>query len=55
MGTKESQGYEIEYDFILDHYSIEDLQKRFGVWYSDAKKFIEKKDCQIMHKLTADV
>ena len=48
MGTKEGQGYEIEYDFILDHYTIEDLQERFGVWYSDAKKFIEKKglsDC----------
>lgn len=48
MGTKEGQGYEIEYDFILDYYTIEDLQERFGVWYSDAKKFIEKKgltDC----------
>lgn len=43
MGTKEGQGYEIEYDFILDYYTIEDLQERFGVWYSDAKKFIEKK------------
>ena len=31
MGTKEGQGYEIEYDFILDHYTIEDLQERFGV------------------------
>lgn len=48
MGTKENQGYGIEYDFILEHYTIEDLQERFGVWYSDAKKFIEKKglkDC----------
>lgn len=43
MGTKEGQGYEIEYDFILDYYTIEDLQERFGVWYSDARKFIEKK------------
>ena len=48
METKENQSYEIEYDFILDYYSIEDLQERFGVWYSEAKKFIEKKglsDC----------
>ncbi len=48
MGTKEGQGYETEYDYILDYYTIEDLQERFGVWYSDARKFIEKKglsDC----------
>ncbi len=43
METKESQGHKIEYDFILEYYSIEDVQERFGIWYSDAKKFIEKK------------
>lgn len=48
MGTKESQEYEIDYATILEYYTIEDLQERFGVWYSEAKKFIEKKglsDC----------
>lgn len=48
MQTKDDSGNEIEYAYILDYYTIEDLQERFGVWYSDAKKFIAKKgleDC----------
>lgn len=48
METKENQEGRMEYGFILDYYTMEDLQERFGVWYLDAKKFIEKKgltDC----------
>lgn len=48
METNESQKYEIEYAFILEHYTIDDLQERFGVWYAEAQKFIERKgltDC----------
>ncbi len=43
METKENQRYDIDYSAILDHYTIENLQERFGVWHSEAKKFIEKK------------
>ena len=43
MNTKENQRYEIEYAYILEHYTIEALQERFGVWYSEAQKFIQKK------------
>lgn len=43
MNTKENQSYEIEYAYILEHYTIEALQERFGVWYSEAQKFIQKK------------
>lgn len=43
MEKNDSQSCNIEYEKILEHYEIEDVQERFGVWYSDAKKFIEKK------------
>lgn len=48
METNDSQEYKIEYEFILKYYSLQDLQERFGVWYSEAQKFIDKKglsDC----------
>lgn len=43
MDTKDNQDYTIDYNIILKYYSIEDLQERFGIWYSEAKKFIAKK------------
>lgn len=48
METKDKQEYTIDYNIILKHYSIEDVQERFGLWYSEAKRFIVKKgvaDC----------
>lgn len=46
------EGQEIKYGFILKHYSMDDLQERFGVWYSDVQKFIRKKgleDCTVIN------
>lgn len=43
MEQNEAQNLEIDYDIILKYYSIEEVKERFGIWYSDAKRFIEKK------------
>lgn len=43
MGQNEEQGTNIEYDIILEHYTIEEVKERFGIWYSEAQRFIEKK------------
>lgn len=43
MEENEAQNFDIDYDVILKYYSIEDVKERFGIWYSDAQRFIEKK------------
>lgn len=43
MERKEEQELGIDYDIILKHYSIGEVKERFGIWYSDAKRFIDKK------------
>ena len=43
MEENKTQDYQIDYDIILKYYSIEEVKERFGIWYSDAKHFIEKK------------
>lgn len=43
MEQNETQGLEIDYDIILKYYTIEEVKERFGIWYSDAKRFIDKK------------
>ncbi len=43
MEQNDTQEFEIDYDVILRHYSIEEVKERFGIWYSDAKRFIDKK------------
>ena len=44
MNTNDNQDYTIDYQIIFEHdYTMDDLQERFGIWYSEAKKFIEKK------------
>lgn len=43
MEQNETQSLEIDYDIILKYYTIEEVKERFGIWYSDAKRFIEKK------------
>lgn len=43
MNTKENADYTIDYNIIMKYYSMDDLLERFGIWYSEAKKFIEKK------------
>ncbi|MBR1391670.1 MAG: hypothetical protein IJ567_09580 [Lachnospiraceae bacterium] len=43
MGQNEVQGLDIDYDIILKYYSIEEVKERFGIWYSDAKRFLDKK------------
>lgn len=52
MSTKEFQDYDIDYEMILKYYSIDDVKERFGIWYSEAKKFIDKKglsDCVVIN------
>lgn len=44
MSQIDIQNLDIDYEIILKHYSIEDVKERFGIWYSDAKRFIDKKD-----------
>jgi len=43
METNDVQQYNIDYDLILQHYKIEEVKERFGIWYSEAQKFIERK------------
>lgn len=43
MEDNELQSFDLDYDIILKYYSIEEVKERFGIWYSDAKRFIEKK------------
>lgn len=43
MEQNATQEMEIDYDIILKYYTIEEVKERFGIWYSDAKRFIDKK------------
>lgn len=43
MEANEVQEYNIDYKIILENYKIEEVKERFGIWYSEAKRFIEKK------------
>lgn len=43
MEANETQEYKIDYDVILKYYTIEEVKERFGIWYSEAKKFIDRK------------
>lgn len=43
MEANTDKEYNIDYSIILTYYSMEDLQERFGVWLSEAKRFLEKK------------
>ncbi len=43
MEQNEAHDFDIDYNIILEHYSIEEVKERFGIWYSDAKRFIERK------------
>lgn len=43
METNAGQRYEIDYEIILKYYTIEEVKERFGIWYSEAKKFIKRK------------
>lgn len=43
MEHNETQDYKIDYDIILKYYTIDEVKERFGIWYSDAKRFIDKK------------
>ncbi len=43
MNQKEVERLKIDYELILKYYTMEEVKERFGVWYSDAIKFLEKK------------
>lgn len=43
MEESQSHNFNIDYDVILKYYTIEEVRERFGMWYSDAKRFIDKK------------
>ena len=43
MENNDSQEFGIDYAIILKHYTIEEVKVRFGIWYSDANRFIERK------------
>lgn len=43
MEENEAQDFKIDYNIILKYYSIDEVKERFGIWYSDAKRFIDKK------------
>ncbi len=44
METKQKiMEFNIDYKIILEKYTIEEAEERFGIWYSEAKRFIDKK------------
>ncbi len=43
MEQNDVRELKLEYAVILEHYSMEEVRERFGIWYSEAMQFIEKK------------